>query len=1112
MSILENNRHFFSMLTRERGNQYCNNGRVHIDQADDVFISAQVQGSEIYDVEIAWRDGFLGVSCTCPYAEENYCNHIYAVLLMIERSNLMKSFRKHPHIRIKLIPPDDLPADGLNCPEQRWKMPPQKHRGPPLWALCLDDIRNTFNLFGDSAAPVPTDAKKEIVYVLSQASGGYQPSAAGDLAVNISSRGRKKNGEWGKTKPVNISTICMSQLEHEDAKIISMLSGAKSPYDYSRSYYGSFSLMLSRPLAEVVLPAMSVTGRLFSRNDWDETLLGPLTWHADEVWTPVLSLIPDDSGEHYSFSAGLQSSSGAITAAEPSLMTRQGIMIIGKRVCRLDDLGAFPWIEHLRKQGRLEIPRPHIRRFIERLYSLPGLPPLAFPEELRVSEVSADAQTCLVLRTQESHYYCQEKKKFRASLYFLYRNCPVAAFPRARGFYAETLGCYLLRNAGAEENACRTLLDLGFKTAKDTGDEATHEIDSGKFTRVVSALTAQGWRIEADGKLYREAGSFSLNVTTGIDWFELRGECEFENQKARLPALLAALKKKESLIELSDGTFGVIPADVLKKYAFLAGMGETHDGHVRFRKSQAGLLDALLAAQPEITCDALFENTRRQLQNFCGIEPSAAPASFQGALRRYQEEGLGWFDFLRQFGYGGCLADDMGLGKTVQVLALLEKRRLLRLYETRQSWASTEAADSTAAENNGGVKPSLVVAPRSIIFNWQKEAARFTPGLRVLDHTGLARRTGGDHFENYDLVLTTYGTLRRDAAAFRDIEFDYVILDEAQAIKNAETVSAKAVRLLKAKHRLALSGTPIENHLSELWSLFEFLNPGLLGSASVFKRMSADADAASPETRTLLARALKPFILRRTKTLVAPELPQKTEQVVYCEMDKTQAKLYNELRDHYRLSLLKQIDEQGIGKSKMHVLEALLRLRQAACHPGLLDPKWRSGASAKTEFLLPQLAEIFEEGHKALIFSQFTSFLSIVKKQLDDNGYRYLYLDGKIRNREQLVRAFQEDDEAQLFLISLRAGGLGLNLTAAEYVYLLDPWWNPAVEAQAVDRTHRIGQTQQVFAYRLITRHTVEERVLELQQSKRDLFAALIREDAGLLRSLNREDLEILLS
>ena len=1113
MSILDINRRFFPMLIRESGSQYCNKGRVYIDQSDDMSVMAQVRDSELYDVDVVWKDGFLCVSCTCPYAEKDYCKHIYSVLLTIERDNLLTSLQKRPNVRIKLVGTEALLDHDFEDDEQVWEAPPpDRIKTPPTWDLCLDDIRNTFKLLGTNISSAPMETKKEIIYVIRQASGYYHPAQVGDLAVNIHSRSRKKNGEWGRTKPVNVSTISMAQLDGEDTKIVSMLTGAKSPYDYSRSYYGSSSLMISRPLAEAVLPAMSASGRLFFQNEKDETLLGPLAWHPDDVWTPALRLKPGVSGEHYTFTAELHCSSGVIPATDPLLITRQGIMIVGKRVCRFDDLGAFPWIEHLRKQESLIIPQTQVRAFIDKLYSLPDLPPLVFPEELQVNEVAVEARTFLVLRTQESYYYCQDKKIFRASLYFRYQDCPVAAFPRARGFYSEILGSYLLRNADEEESACRMLLDLGFKTARDSGDDATHEIDSNKFARVVSALTALGWHIEADGKLYREAGSFSLNVTTGIDWFELHGECEFENQKARLPALLAALKKKESLIELSDGTFGIIPEDILKKYAFLAGMGEMYDGHVRFRKSQAGLLDALLAGQPEVTCDALFENTRRQLQNFCGIEPSAAPDSFQGVLRHYQEEGLGWFDFLRQFGYGGCLADDMGLGKTVQVLAMLEKRRLLRLYETRQASERSDATVFSDADKNGSIKPSLVVAPRSIIFNWQKEAARFTPGLRVLDHTGLARKIDADHFENYDLVLTTYGTLRRDAVAFRDIKFDYVILDEAQAIKNSETVSAKAVRLLAASHRLALSGTPIENHVSELWSLFEFLNPGLLGSASVFKKMAADANVSSPETRTLLAQALKPFILRRTKALVAPELPQKTEQVVYCEMDKTQTKLYNELRDHYRLSLLKQIDEQGIGKSKMHVLEALLRLRQAACHPGLLDPKWKNGVSAKTEFLLPQLAEILEEGHKALIFSQFTSFLSIVKKQLDDNGHPYLYLDGKTKNREQLVRAFQEDGAAPLFLISLRAGGLGLNLTAAEYVYLLDPWWNPAVEAQAVDRTHRIGQTQQVFAYRLITRNTVEERVLELQQSKRDLFAAIIKEDAGLIRSLNREDLEILLS
>jgi SNF2 family DNA or RNA helicase len=433
----------------------------------------------------------------------------------------------------------------------------------------------------------------------------------------------------------------------------------------------------------------------------------------------------------------------------------------------------------------------------------------------------------------------------------------------------------------------------------------------------------------------------------------------------------------------------------------------------------------------------------------------------------------------------------MGVGKTAQVLSLLETRRELR-----------------DAGNSAG--PSLAIVPRSLIFNWKEEAARFTPQLRVLDYTGLERKSSD--FSGYHLVLTTYGTVRRDILRLKDIEFDYIVLDEAQAVKNASTESSKAVRLLRGKHRLALSGTPVENHLGELWTLFEFLNPGMLGSASVFKLAGEAARTPDVEIRQLLGHALKPFILRRTKEQVARELPPKSEQTIYCEMESEQRKLYNELREHYRNALLKRIDTAGLAKSKIQVLEALLRLRQAACHPGLLDQKYYKTPSAKTEVLLERLREIVEEGHKALVFSQFTSLLSIVRQHLDDDGVVYEYLDGRTRDRKERVERFQNDQNCCLFLISLKAGGLGLNLTAAEYVFILDPWWNPAVEAQAVDRAHRIGQMKQIFAYRLIARDSVEEKVLELQQTKRDLAAAIIGADNSLIRDLRREDLELLLS
>jgi SNF2 family DNA or RNA helicase len=395
------------------------------------------------------------------------------------------------------------------------------------------------------------------------------------------------------------------------------------------------------------------------------------------------------------------------------------------------------------------------------------------------------------------------------------------------------------------------------------------------------------------------------------------------------------------------------------------------------------------------------------------------------------------------------------------------------------------------------------------MFHWRSEAARFAPQLKILEHHGAARRAPGSHFNDYDLILTTYGTLTRDAAHLKNLRFDYCILDEAQAVKNSSTLSAKAVRLLKADHRLALSGTPVENHLGELWSLFEFLNPGMLGNAAVFGRAGRNPDAS---TRGLLARALRPFILRRTKAQVARELPPKTEQTIYCDLEGRERKLYDELRDFYRAKLLKNVDVDGLQKAKFQVLEALLRLRQAACHPGLIDKSSVKEPSAKLDALIEQLEQVLEEDHKALVFSQFTSLLAILRERLDAAKIPYAYLDGRTRDRQARVEQFQNEDAVKLFLISLKAGGLGLNLHAAEYVYLLDPWWNPAVETQAIDRAHRIGQTRQVFAYRLIARDTVEEKVLELQQSKRDLADAIITADNSLLHNLTREDLELLLS
>jgi SNF2 family DNA or RNA helicase len=717
------------------------------------------------------------------------------------------------------------------------------------------------------------------------------------------------------------------------------------------------------------------------------------------------------------------------------------------------------------------------------------LPRLEIPEELQFERVTCDPAPVLKVR-RAKHPYATEPP-VAADLWLEYNDWLVKYEQPEESCFQSERRRLLVRNRRAETQAYEWLRAHGFRPASYyLRDQGSFELPASKLAKSVRLLTAAGWRVEAEGKLYRSAGEIRVEVASGIDWFELHGTVAFGDVSAKLPALLAALKRGEDSVVLDDGSIGMLPQEWLKKYGVLAGLGSAHDDHLRFTRAQVGLLDALLASQPEARCDEVFNRARQELQSFDGIAPVDPPAGFTGQLRGYQRDGLGWLHFLQRFGFGGCLADDMGLGKTVQVLGLLECRR-------------------TDSEHHG---PSLVVVPNSLVFNWKQEAARFTPQLRVLDHTGIERIKGSDHFDEFDVILTTYGTLRRDALIFKDVEFDFCILDEAQMIKNASTESAKAARLLCARHRLAMSGTPIENHLGELWSLFEFLNPGMLGTASVFQLGGAGARNPDLATRELLAKALRPFILRRTKDQVAKDLPAKLEQTLYCELEPEQRKLYNELRDHYRMTLLGKVDRDGINKSKIQILEALLRLRQAACHPGLLDKTRIDDPSAKLDMLIPQLEEVIDEGHKVLVFSQFTSFLAILKKRLDAEGTPYEYLDGKTRNRGDKVEHFQTDPNCKLFLISLKAGGLGLNLTAAEYVFLLDPWWNPAVEAQAIDRTHRIGQTRQVFAYRLIARDTVEEKVLELQNTKRNLADAIINADNSLIRDLGREDLELLLS
>jgi superfamily II DNA or RNA helicase len=770
---------------------------------------------------------------------------------------------------------------------------------------------------------------------------------------------------------------------------------------------------------------------------------------------------------------------------EPTMVLPSGYVFHAGRISRLDARGAFALLAQLRGTGPLVIPPDATGQLVDVL-ARAGVDPTDLPEELRFEIVAQAPRPWLSVRADARGL---GSANLMAQVRFDYGDLALEPGPGMTKFDRERRRL-IRRDLAFEEAALKRLAQLGLSRHWDYGQaRQTYSLASSQLPAAVRTLVSEGWRVEAEGRAFRPAQSMRSEVRSGIDWFELHGTVDFgDGVTAPLPRLLEALRAGRNTVALDDGTEGMVPEEWLRRFIGIASAGEAQGDHVRFKVSQAALLDAALTAQPSVRFDERFMLVRDELATLQGVAPLDAAKSFNGQLRDYQREALGWFAFLRRFGFGGCLADDMGLGKTVMVLAWLDRLRATR-------------------EAKG---PSLVVVPRSVVFNWIEETTRFAPELRVLDFSGANRSV--EDVRGHHLVLTTYGTLRRDALLLKGVEFEYAILDEAQAIKNAATAGAKAARLLRARHRLALSGTPVENHLGELWSIFEFLNPALLGTSSAFSKHGLAASRRDREAVQVLARGVRPFILRRTKAQVAPELPQRTELTLRCELHGAQRELYDELRTHYRASLLTRIQREGMQKSKMHVLEALLRLRQAACHAALVNPKWKGTPSAKFDALLPQLAEVRDEGHKVLVFSQFTSLLALLRERLDADKVVYEYLDGKTRDRDVRVRRFQDDPECGLFLISLKAGGLGLNLTAAEYVYLLDPWWNPAVEAQAIDRAHRIGQTRHVFAYRLLATNTVEDKIVELQQSKRDLADAIVRADAGLLRSLTSEDLEVLLS
>ncbi|MCO6454078.1 MAG: SNF2 helicase associated domain-containing protein [Pirellulaceae bacterium] len=1098
MSLAQHCSSEFSPTVRAAGER-LRQVRILSQQPRMIRAEAIDRGLRGHIVEITW-DGGTGASllsrCTCdPDGSRPLCRHVWATLLVMDQRKLGPG-----RVGTARQPVAESPLDTV----RRALGLPNGRGSSPDWKAVLDSAAQRHQA-DETAGPFREPGRRSrLAWYVLDLKETYQ---FGDIVIQVFIQEARQDGTYGKIKALTRSARGLAGYEDPaDPDLIRLLNvagdlsdGGNGNTDSRYRYYGYQpvrSTFRIHPMCyEMLLPRLGATGRLLWLLDSSLPIEDgkKLSWDDGPAWRFRLRVDEPEQSDSWSLRGCLYRGKEERSLESAIAVLAKGLVVFPDQIARCDVRETFPWIQLLRQHQELTVPVPDQAELVQRLSQLPADAKPELPARLNWPEERVEPRGWLQIHLPKERF---RPRSLRAVAGYLYGTLRIPVGSYRQALVDPQQGRVFPRDREAEQRLNDELYASGVLRMPKDPELGAMALMADDLSAIVARLVEAGWQVEAEGKLFRNGGTASLNVRSDVDWFELEGDISFDGATAALPDLLKAIRQGDRFVKLSDGSHGMLPEEWLARYAMLAELGTARDETLRFRASQAALLDALLAAQPpgtQVRSDQTFQELSARLRNFQGIGPSQPPENFRGELREYQQLGLGWLNFLREFRLGGCLADDMGLGKTVQVLALLQQYR--------------EASERDGADR----LPSLVVAPRSLVFNWIDEAARFTPELRVLNYTGLEREKLLTSIPACDLVLTTYGTLRRDIVKLREQRFEHAILDESQAIKNGQSQAAKACRLLNSNHRLAMTGTPVENHLRELWSLFEFLNPGLLGNSTTFRRVF-DGAQQNPETLDLLARAVAPFILRRTKQEVLRELPAKTEQTLHCQMGHQQRQQYDQLRDYYRQQLSDRIEQQGLERAKIHVLEALLRLRQVACHPGLLDPAQVDQPSAKLELLLEQLGRVLAEGHKALVFSQFTSLLAIVRRRLDERGISYAYLDGRTRDRQQRVKQFQQDPDCRLFLISLKAGGFGLNLTAAEYVFILDPWWNPAVEAQAVDRAHRIGQTQPVFAYRLICENTVEERILELQQSKRELADAIVSSNSNILGQLTAEDLRLLLS
>lgn len=1084
----------FEVTIRMRGFDYFRSRAVKLASVSEFEAQFEVTGTQLYNVSLDWsavsQRASIKASCSCAYfiAGSN-CKHLWATLLEMDRGGLNMK-----------IPGSETLA--LSNQFAVFSPPPPEPVIETVYQEESDDEpmfseTSSWKSFFINRTEVPSESqlqkplnpatrlrKRYAIFILNL----EESRRKGRLVLELGFREKLKDGAWGVLKSAQWTVTEIDQYsDPADQELIGLLL---SPANQINHYQGLPSGPQRRTpvhaaLADLILQRLLQSKKFF---------LFPVSAEKEELsnvsfdlekWNFELTI--KDEADVYVICGLLRRGDDTVELDHPTCLAvlESGHALLPDKVVCTD------WKQHFQLARRLRsiplrVPKTEENELLEKLMTGTGLPPIHWPESLQWPVHEIEPQAVARLR----FFVPGKTERVWLEPVMHYRSFEVRPTSHEEYVFSFNDRTRLKRNWTTEKKLMTALESLLVPEARLMNREKiSSDFFKDSYFQVIQELLKKGWQveIEQDKVIAADQMDWQMN-SSGIDWFDLNAEFRFNQSQISLAQLLSSRQKGEKFVRLESGEWGLLSNEWVTKLDYLLEAGTAQkDGVLRFPKSALPLFKPWLDELPSLKIGDDLVKALKHLDQLTAPVAAETPKKFKGELRAYQAEGVGWMQALAAIQFGGVLADDMGLGKTIQVIAFL-----LSQEKSRQA-------------------PALIVVPKSLIFNWQNEMSRFAPSLSVINFTGSAR--GALKPGAKDIVLTTYHTLRQDIEKFAPVPFHAVFLDEAQNIKNPSSQIAQAVYQLQSQHRWALTGTPIENSLRDLFSILHFTNPGLIPNRVAKTFGDAKAGAVPKENLDRLARAVRPFLLRRTKDDVLKDLPDKSEQILFCDLEDEQKQHYESLRHHYRLSLKKQIASSGLNKSKMHVLEALLRLRQASCHSALIEKKYMDTPSAKVSILIERLKEIASAGHKALVFSQFTSFLNLCKKPLTEAGLIFEYLDGRTRDREERVTRFNTDTSCSVFLISLKAGGVGLNLTSADYVFLLDPWWNPAVETQAIDRAHRIGQTKKVMAFRLVSRGTIEEKILELQAEKRSLIQSVIGEgEQSLLKGLTPADLEILLS